>query len=56
METKECISCKKRIVNDKGSASFKCPQCSEYEIVRCGNCRSNATKYKCPQCNFEGPN
>ncbi|HLD73117.1 MAG TPA: zinc finger domain-containing protein [Candidatus Nanoarchaeia archaeon] len=56
MEEKACLSCKKKIVNDKFYTSFKCPNCSKYELVRCGNCRSNAVKYKCPSCGFEGPN
>ena len=56
MEGKGCSSCKKKIVNDKGNVSFKCPKCAKQEIVRCSNCRSNAVKYKCPECSFEGPN
>ncbi|MEK6950303.1 MAG: zinc finger domain-containing protein [Nanoarchaeota archaeon] len=56
MTDKTCLSCKKRIVNDKGNVSFSCPGCSSYEIVRCAGCRSNAIKYQCPSCGFSGPN
>lgn len=56
MKGKVCISCKKEIVNDQGSAHFNCPKCGDYEVVRCNNCRTNATKYRCPSCEFEGPN
>lgn len=56
MEEKNCISCKKKVANDTGDAGFNCPNCGEFEIVRCSTCRSNATKYICPNCGFEGPN
>lgn len=55
-EDKKCLSCKKVIANDQTSTTFKCPSCGKYEIVRCGNCRANATKFICPECGFEGPN
>jgi predicted RNA-binding Zn-ribbon protein involved in translation (DUF1610 family) len=55
MEGKICTSCKKKVVNDNGSVVFNCPQCNESEIVRCTNCRDNASKYHCA-CGFEGPN
>ena len=55
MEGKICTSCKKKVVNDSGSVVFKCPGCEEAEIVRCTNCRSNASQYSCP-CGFKGPN
>ena len=56
MENKECISCKKKVVNDAGSVEFPCPKCTSFKLVRCSNCRKNAIKYKCPSCEFEGPN
>ncbi|MEK6845809.1 MAG: zinc finger domain-containing protein [Nanoarchaeota archaeon] len=56
MEEKTCISCKKKVVNNPGSVTFRCPQCGKYEIIRCSNCRANAFKYVCPGCNFKGPN
>ena len=56
MEGKTCSSCKKKVANDKGSVNFNCPSCNDYEIVRCKNCRSNASQYTCPNCNFVGPN
>ncbi|MBI2145930.1 RNA-binding protein [Candidatus Woesearchaeota archaeon] len=56
MDAKTCNSCKKKTVNDRGTVTFKCPKCSQYEIVRCAGCRSNAVKYLCPSCNFSGPN
>ncbi len=55
MEEKKCSSCKRKVVNDKGSVTFKCPQCTDVEIVRCTECRANAVKYNCG-CGFEGPN
>ncbi len=56
MEQLLCISCKKKITNDKGCVKFKCPKCGEYEIIRCKHCREISIKYKCPSCGFEGPN
>ena len=56
MKGKTCSSCKTRIVNDKSSVVFSCPNCGKAEIVRCGNCRSNGIKYKCSSCEFDGPN
>ncbi|HLD00768.1 MAG TPA: zinc finger domain-containing protein [Candidatus Nanoarchaeia archaeon] len=56
MEGKICNSCKKKIVNDPGSVTFKCPKCGQYDIVRCKTCRVKAIKYKCPGCNLIGPN
>lgn len=56
MEEKKCISCKKKVENDKSNVIFKCPNCDKYEIIRCGDCRKSAIKYKCPGCGFEGPN
>ncbi|HLC52180.1 MAG TPA: zinc finger domain-containing protein [Candidatus Nanoarchaeia archaeon] len=55
MEGKRCTSCKKNVVNDPGSVSFKCPGCSDLEVVRCTNCRDNGSKYSCA-CGFTGPN
>ena len=55
MEGKTCISCKLKIV-EKGSTKFKCPQCGQYEIIRCKHCRETAVKYTCPNCGFIGPN
>lgn len=52
----QCISCKKRITNVKGTARFLCPGCSKHEITRCTSCRAIAAKYKCPSCSFSGPN
>ncbi|MDO8656008.1 MAG: zinc finger domain-containing protein [Nanoarchaeota archaeon] len=52
----QCISCKKKVVNDQGHTKFLCPSCSKYELVRCTNCRAKAAKYSCPACNFTGPN
>jgi predicted RNA-binding Zn-ribbon protein involved in translation (DUF1610 family) len=56
MEQIICTSCSKRITNDPGTASFKCPNCGEAVIIRCGHCREVVAKYKCPKCGFEGPN
>ncbi|MBU1201401.1 MAG: RNA-binding protein [Nanoarchaeota archaeon] len=54
--TEYCISCKKSITNESGAAKFKCPNCSEYEVIRCKNCRQIVAKYTCPKCGFTGPN
>lgn len=51
-----CISCKKEVTNDTGTAYFMCPKCGKYQIIRCTHCRNIAAKYVCPECNFTGPN
>ncbi|HIH11056.1 TPA: RNA-binding protein [Candidatus Woesearchaeota archaeon] len=53
---KLCTSCKRKVVNDKGSVSFRCPQCTNYDFVRCASCRTIAVKFACPNCSFIGPN
>jgi hypothetical protein len=52
----ECASCKKSLANAKGSVKFRCPNCGEAEIVRCGHCREIVAQYECPKCKFVGPN
>jgi len=52
----KCSSCKKRSANSTGTTVFKCPSCSEADIVRCKHCREIAAKYICPNCKFTGPN
>ncbi len=54
MEVEFCISCGKGLV-EEGSVIFKCPNCGEYLIGRCRNCREMGIRYKCPKCGFEGP-
>ncbi|MGC8565352.1 MAG: zinc finger domain-containing protein [Thermoplasmata archaeon] len=54
MEVEFCISCGKGLI-EEGSVIFKCPNCGEYTIGRCRNCREMGIKYKCPKCGFEGP-
>jgi predicted RNA-binding Zn-ribbon protein involved in translation (DUF1610 family) len=56
MEDKKCLSMNTRITNDKGSVSFLCPSCGDYEIVRSKKARQIVSKYTCPKCNFTGPN
>jgi len=51
-----CTSCKRRVESIEGTTKFKCPNCSESEIVRCLNCKEIGAKYKCKKCGFEGPN
>jgi Zn-ribbon RNA-binding protein len=51
-----CISCKRKITNEKGSALFLCPSCGKFNIVRCRHCRQIAAKFTCPECGFVGPN
>ncbi|MBU2638528.1 MAG: DUF1610 domain-containing protein [Nanoarchaeota archaeon] len=56
MATIKCSSCNKELMNDKGAAKFKCPQCLKQEIKRCKHCREIGAKYTCPECGFTGPN
>ncbi|MBT3984706.1 RNA-binding protein [archaeon] len=57
MEKKlKCTSCKKELINDRGSTVFTCPTCNKTQIVRCSQCRKLGTKYQCPTCETEGPN
>lgn len=56
METKKCLAMNKTITNDKGSVTFKCPKCKEYDIVRSKSARQIVAKYTCPKCGFTGPN
>jgi len=53
---KKCISCKKDVTNDAGTAEFLCPNCGKYNLIRCKHCREIAAKYTCPECGFNGPN
>jgi predicted RNA-binding Zn-ribbon protein involved in translation (DUF1610 family) len=55
-EAKRCVSTKKRIDNDLGAVSFKCPSCGKFEFNRSTFARQNAIKYTCPSCGFVGPN
>ncbi|MBR9689613.1 MAG: RNA-binding protein [Candidatus Altiarchaeota archaeon] len=50
-----CTTCKNDISTIKGSTEFKCPECGEVDIFRCGKCRSSAKQWKCSNCSFEGP-
>jgi Zn-ribbon RNA-binding protein len=52
----QCLSCKIKIANQKGTVKFMCPSCGKHEIVRCKNCRQTVAKYICPSCEFTGPN
>lgn len=56
MEEKKCLSMNTRLTNDKGSVSFMCPSCGDYEIVRSKKARQIVAKYTCPKCGFTGPN
>ncbi|MBW3015110.1 DUF1610 domain-containing protein [Candidatus Woesearchaeota archaeon] len=51
-----CTSCKKKITNESGSVTFKCPKCGKSNIVRCKHCRQIVAPYTCPECGFRGPN
>ena len=55
-ERLQCISCKKDISNDQGSAIFQCPGCGDHQIIRCKHCRQIVAQYRCPECGFTGPN
>ena len=49
---KTCSSCG-RLTSEY--TEFKCPQCGNSTIIRCGTCRENHNTYKCNECKFEGP-
>ncbi len=49
---KVCSSCGK--LTGK-YVSFKCPSCSDENVIRCNECRETHTKYRCAKCGFEGP-
>ena len=55
-KTLACTSCKTKLTNMKGSTSFKCPSCGDFDIVRCHHCRGIGSKYICDKCGFSGPN
>lgn len=55
-ENLKCTSCNKKISNIEYSTVFKCPDCNDFQVVRCGECRERGLKYECPKCGFEGPN
>ena len=52
----ECLSCKTKIANSKGTVKFMCPRCGKHEIIRCQTCRKTVAKFVCPECQFAGPN
>ncbi|MCC7574179.1 DUF1610 domain-containing protein [Candidatus Woesearchaeota archaeon] len=56
MVEKKCLSLNISVTNDRGSVSFMCPNCGDYEIVRSSKARKIASKYTCPKCGFVGPN
>ena len=51
-----CNGTGKRLANDQGSVSFKCPECQDSVIYRSSQARRAVIKYACPKCGFEGPN
>ena len=53
--TLTCVSCGKRVETESYWVRFKCPACSDSEVIRCEKCRRLSVKYKCPKCGFEGP-
>ena len=44
-----------KIVNEPGSATFKCPACGKAEISRSKKARELVKEYTCPSCGFIGP-
>lgn len=44
-----------KIVNERGSVSFKCPKCNDSEISRSRKARELSKEYTCPKCGFVGP-
>ena len=51
---KICSSCGMRLLGH-GNTFFKCPECGEYEIGRCAQCRDQGITYECTKCGFKGP-
>ncbi|HLC22290.1 MAG TPA: zinc finger domain-containing protein [Candidatus Nanoarchaeia archaeon] len=51
-----CISTNVELTNKRGSVVFRCPKCSDADIVRSFHAREVGAKYTCPNCKFEGPN
>ncbi len=52
-KAERCISCGKGLI-ERGSTTFKCPNCEEI-IGRCNNCREQSVKYTCVKCGLIGP-
>ena len=50
-----CNPCKKKVMNNQGAVTFKCPSCDKEDIIRCKECRVLAIKYT-GSCGFSGPN
>ena len=44
-----------KIINERGSVSFKCPACSDANISRSVSARKLSKAYTCPKCGFVGP-
>lgn len=51
-----CSATKVQITNDHGAVAFKCPACSNSDVIRSANARQLVTKYTCVACGFTGPN
>jgi len=51
-----CNGTGKRLANDNGSVSFKCPECNDTMIYRSAQARRAVIKYTCSGCGFTGPN
>jgi len=52
-KAEKCISCGKGLI-ERGSTTFKCPDCEEI-IGRCNSCREQSIGYTCSKCGFTGP-
>ncbi|MEM5811430.1 MAG: zinc finger domain-containing protein [Candidatus Aenigmatarchaeota archaeon] len=50
-----CTSCNRNILEKEHFTRFKCPNCGEFEIIRCKTCRALSVPYTCQKCNFMGP-
>ncbi|MFW6285674.1 MAG: zinc finger domain-containing protein [Nanoarchaeota archaeon] len=44
-----------KIINEKGSVTFKCPACGETEVSRSKKARELSKEYTCTKCGFIGP-
>ena len=50
-----CVSCNRNILEFESYTRFNCPNCNEFEIVRCERCKKLSNEYICEKCKFVGP-
>ncbi len=50
-----CSCCNRPVGSGEIATRFPCPNCGQFEIVRCQTCKKISNTYRCPRCGFEGP-